>query len=181
MTVWDVDFLFQAVRVRKSMLMTSGNIIEEETTRGSSSHQFARKDNSIVHRDYDDGKVTDDSVLQFLQTGYTHFTKRISKIFSVNNNFVAYQETVLHTSRDVFQSDTNKLLTQKARDKRNTKYDTHNILPQQSGGEMTEQITHISPLKLESSHVNASHEITTVSSSRNTTDSRLELQINWNR
>ena len=157
--------------------MESGNIIEEETTRGSSSHQLARKDSSIIHRDYDDGKLTDDTVLKFLQTGFTHFTKRISKIFSINNN----QETVLHTSRDVFQRDSNKLLTQKARDKRNTKNDTHNALLQQSGGEMTHQMPHISPLTLEPSHVNASHEITTVSSSRNTTDSRLELQINWNR
>ena len=179
-TVWNVDFLFQAIRIRKSTLMESGNIIEEEITRGSGSHQFARKDSSIIHRDYDDGKVTEDTVLKFLQTGFTHFTKRISKIFSVNNNFVAYQETVLHTSRDVFQRDSNKLLTQKARDKRNTKNDTHKLLLQQSGGEMT-QIPHVSPVTLKSSHVNVSHEITTVSSSRNTTDSRLELYINWNR
>ena len=187
-----VHFLFQATETQQSKLSESRNIIEDDTARGISSQQVAREDGLMTNQGNVES-MTDQIVNKLQQTQVTHFTKHISKIFSVQNKFVAYhRKTLLHRPQDMFGRDYNTLLKRTARDKRNTKTNGAqkiSLQQQQQQQQLQEQTPQktaaAAPQVVEvtqgSNSVNASYEEVTASSSRNITDIRNDLQIKWNR
>ncbi|KAI0208831.1 hypothetical protein LSAT2_006447 [Lamellibrachia satsuma] len=185
------SFLYEckhATVTQQSKLSESRNIIENDTARGISSQQVAREDGLMTNQGNVDENMTDQIVNKLQQTQVTHFTKHISKIFSVQNKFVAYhRKTLLHRPQDMFGRDSNRLLKRTPRDKRNTKTNgAQKISLQQPLQEQTPQKTaaaapQIAQVTQGSNSVNASYEEATASSSRNITDIRNDLQIKWNR